>query len=138
MIARTGTTALVLLAALLLPLAAPLLAAGQKPGGPCCHLDLCPKPPKQPLHRQGHAGSVGRYCPHRVPQPATAVRCQRHCSAHDDPLAPAPVRDDHRSPAIRFQARMSLPPRCPVSPAGAAALQSGFAEPETPPPRPLV
>jgi hypothetical protein len=55
-----------------------------------------------------------------------------------DAATPVASRDDHRSPALRFHSRMSLPPRALLAAEDGAVPQAGFFEPSTPPPRPLA
>jgi hypothetical protein len=124
--------ALALVAALLLPLGAPLSGADVEAKGCCCEaLGFCHKPAKgEPRARAGcHEGTA---------EPAALVLTSMSCPGSGDPATPAPSFGGDRLAAIRFQARISLPPETLAGDPVPLALRSGFSEPPTPPPRPLA
>jgi hypothetical protein len=134
---RRSTLALTLAAALVLPLGAPLCADDGEPGRCCCEGAVCHKPATRQPPRPPPAEGVGGHCHSQAPQPADPVLARRDCPG-GDPVAPVPPRDDHRTPALRYRSRPSLPPGPFVAAGGAHAPDPGFSQPPTPPPRRLV
>jgi hypothetical protein len=145
---RNGSLALGLVAALLLPLGGGVWASEHA----CCsgaQAGVCPYAAKpHPAKREQHAtahradrdhhrvdrAGPGREGCHETAPSRAQIRCRQHCSSHGDPIA-APLRDEHRSPAVRLHARVTLLPRDALAAAPAPALEPGFSEPPTPPPR---
>jgi hypothetical protein len=136
-VAGAGIVALSLAAALLLPLGGAPATSAQRN---CCgDAGVCP------MRAQGKPGSTCRHLQTVRPrchgaaapaaEPNPRIVCPRHCSDHGGPVGAAPLRDEHRSPAVRFQYRVTLSPRASLAAEPAPALQAGFAEPATPPPR---